>query len=401
MINILLQILILIPTCFSSNPCCANNNSISERRCIDGSPLQGLSCPHKYLIEKDPDIEVDNDDNLNIASSQVPLNRYCVSTKNDTVVFIVCFNEDPNDNTIYVVHAVLELISVFFILITIFVYLQLRGDLLDLQGICIMHSISGLATSFLTLAVNQLLPGGLEKPSCIVLAYIIYFSMLYSFFWLNVLSFHIWRVIVQPRFLKMLAPYWLYIYCSFGCGGPTFLTIVLSIAQSMNESDSHPGFGETKCWFKSTKTQFLYFYTPMAILLFLNIIYYASTIATLWKSLKSVDEKKTKVMKYRLLLCVKLFFIMGISWIFELLSAGFQDNNTLQTIWHVTDVLNTLQGILIFLILVVFRKKVVRGLADRSFCGVRLPGRWRGAADEECGEIEEELNLSETQVHKN
>lgn len=66
-----------------------------------------------------------------------------------------------------------------------------------------------------------------------------------------------------------------------------------------------------------------------------------------------------------------------------------------------TDVLNTLQGILIFLILVVFRKRVVRGLASRSFCGVRLPGRWRSAADDECGEIEEELNLSETRPQKN
>ncbi|KYB26825.1 G-protein coupled receptor Mth-like Protein [Tribolium castaneum] len=401
MIKILLQIALLIPTCFSSNPCCRNNNAISERRCIDGSPLQGLSCPQKYLIEKDSDIEVDSDDHLNIASSRISPNKYCVSSKNDTVVYIVCFNEESTGNTIYIVHAVLELISVFFIVITIFVYLQLRDDLLDLQGKSILHSIAGLALSFLTLAVNQLLPGGLERPYCIVLAYIIYFSMLYSFFWLNVLSFHIWRVIVKPRFLQILTPYWHYIYCGFGCGGPTFLTIILSIAQSMNESDSHPGFGETKCWFKSTKTQFLYFYTPMAVLLCLNLLYYGSTIATLWRSLKTVDEKKDKVLKYRLLLCVKLFFIMGISWIFELLSAAFQESNPLQVIWHVTDVLNTLQGILIFLILVVFRKRVVRGLADRSFCGIRLPGRWRGAADDECGEIEEELNLSETHVQKN
>ena len=67
---------------------------------------------------------------------------------------------------------------------------------------------------------------------------------------------------------------------------------------------------------------------------------------------------------------------------------------------YVTDGLNTLQGILIFLILVVLRKRVIRGLADRSLCGVRLPSRWRAAADDECEEFEEELNLSETQIQK-
>ncbi|KAJ3647428.1 hypothetical protein Zmor_019307 [Zophobas morio] len=92
---------------------------------------------------------------------------------------------------------------------------------------------------------------------------------------------------------------------------------------------------------------------------------------------------------------------MGISWIFELLSAAFQEvDPVLQTIWYVTDGLNTLQGILIFLILVVLRKRVIRGLADRSLCGVRLPSRWRAAADDECEEFEEELNLSETQIQK-
>jgi hypothetical protein len=67
---------------------------------------------------------------------------------------------------------------------------------------------------------------------------------------------------------------------------------------------------------------------------------------------------------------------------------------------YVTDGINTLQGILIFLVLVVFRKRVVRGLADRTICGIRLPSGWRAAADDECEEIEEELNLSETQPQK-
>ena len=72
----------------------------------------------------------------------------------------------------------------------------------------------------------------------------------------------------------------------------------------------------------------------MAVLLCLNVIYYGWTIGVLWRRFSQTDEKKVKVLKYRLLLCVKLFFIMGISWIFELLSAAFQEvDPVLQTIW--------------------------------------------------------------------
>lgn len=48
----------------------------------------------------------------------------------------------------------------------------------------------------------------------------------------------------------------------------------------------------------------------------------------------------------------------------------------------------------------VFRKKVLRGLASRSFCGIRLPQKWNNVADDECEDIEEELGLSETQIPK-
>jgi G protein-coupled receptor Mth (Methuselah protein) len=392
---------LLIGGCFSQKPCCpSGDNVLVNRTCADGSPLVALPCQYRYLTPKDQGISVDSEEHLHISTSRIPPDQYCVSRSNNTDVFVVCFSDEQNneDNTVYFVNAVMELVSVVFLILTTVVYLQVPG-LLDLQGVCILHSISGLAVSFVVLASNQLSPRALEEKICITLAYIIYFAMLYSFFWLNVLAFHIWRTIARPRFLKMHR-YWPYIYYLFGCGGPVLLLIWLVIAHTMRH-DINPGFGETKCWFKSTKTQFVYFYAPMGLLLCLNIIYYACTIAVLWRKLTNVDEKKSKVLKYRLLLCVKLFFIMGISWVFELVSAAFQDvNPTLQIFWYVTDGINTLQGILIFLVLVVFRKRVVRGLADRTICGIRLPSGWRAAADDECEEIEEELNLSETQPQK-
>lgn len=58
----------------------------------------------------------------------------------------------------------------------------------------------------------------------------------------------------------------------------------------------------------------------------------------------------------------------------------------------ITDWLNALVGVIIFVILVVLRKKVIRGLANRTFLGtcIRFPASWKKVQDSECEELEEE-----------
>lgn len=45
--------------------------------------------------------------------------------------------------------------------------------------------------------------------------------------------------------------------------------------------------------------------------------------------------------------------------------------------------MNVLQGFLIFLVLVVFRKKVRRALANSNPCNMTFPRSWRNLEDEE------------------
>lgn len=56
------------------------------------------------------------------------------------------------------------------------------------------------------------------------------------------------------------------------------------------------------------------------------------------------------------------------------------------------DLFNTLQGILIFLVLVVFRKSVRRGLATKNICNIRFPNSWKYLEDEEMDSAEEKAN---------
>lgn len=66
------------------------------------------------------------------------------------------------------------------------------------------------------------------------------------------------------------------------------------------------------------------------------------------------------------------------------------------TFRFITDSLNALVGVIIFVILVVLRKKVIRGLANRKLIGscIKFPGSWKHAQDSECEELEEEYVIS-------
>lgn len=61
-----------------------------------------------------------------------------------------------------------------------------------------------------------------------------------------------------------------------------------------------------------------------------------------------------------------------------------------------TDLLNGLQGFIIFLLLVAMRKRVRKLLAKKRPCGIVFPKSWAAYEDEECEEVlPEELELSQ------
>ncbi|KAJ8928418.1 hypothetical protein NQ314_019007 [Rhamnusium bicolor] len=338
---------------------------LSNKNCSDGRSIKKLACDIKVMMSANSsDMTVDDKENLVFENDEILTpDQYCFTRmqKSDSDVFIVCYEEEHHWENIMMINVILSCISVIFIILTIAVYLSMP-QLLDLQGICLVHSISGLAFSFIILGIIDL-SYFISHDQCQLLAYLMYISFMYAFFWLNILCFHLWRVIVKPNILRFIK-HWLFVYHIFGMGGPLLLLtfVLLANYSGFNYFENiHPGIGEVKCWFKSSTVTFIYFYGPISILLCINIIYFIWTTIVLWKQLKNSSEKKAKVLKFRV----------------------------------VPDALNALQGFLIFLILVVFRKKVVRALANKTiFRAVRLPASWKHAQDDECEELEEEISLS-------
>ncbi|XP_072391045.1 G-protein coupled receptor Mth2-like [Diabrotica undecimpunctata] len=386
--------------------CCNGPNQLGPRQnCSDGIKMKKLNCEDSYILRvSDPTIKFSHDYKGNLILDDkdvIPVGEYCrtMLMSKKTEVYIVCATDvdDDVDTTARTVTTIFELISIFFILLTVVIYLLVL-DSLHIQDACILHSITALAIAYLTLCIINL-SEHLEEAPCHFLAYLLYFSFLYCFFWLNVLCFHIWKEVVKPKWLANVKN-WKLLYHIYGIGAPVLAVcwlLIMHYGHPAGLSTIHPGIGISRCWFKTARESNIYFNGPVAVLLIINIVFFIWTIVELWKSSKNCP--KTKILKFRVKMYVKLFFVMGITWIFEIISTIFE-NDAPKWLWIITDVLNAMQGLVIFLILVVFRKTIKRAFANRRIGNWRLPAQWKNDKDSECEELDEDISLSNCVTNK-
>uniref|UniRef100_A0A1B0EWR8 G-protein coupled receptor Mth-like 1 n=1 Tax=Lutzomyia longipalpis TaxID=7200 RepID=A0A1B0EWR8_LUTLO len=91
-----------------------------------------------------------------------------------------------------------------------------------------------------------------------------------------------------------------------------------------------------------------YFYGPIGVLLFVNIILFASTARQLTCGLWKRDDVKSTTERAALgRVCLKLVVVMGVTWIADVISWAVGGPNYL---WYVTDFINALQGVFIFIV---------------------------------------------------
>jgi G protein-coupled receptor Mth (Methuselah protein) len=122
-------------------------------------------------------------------------------------------------------------------------------------------------------------------------------------------------------------------------------------------------------------SELLYFDGPVVVLLALNVALFSLTARRLWRlkreaaqafkssSIRVVAPAGNRQHKDRFTLYVKLFLLMGVTWIMEVVSwaAGGPD-----TLWYLTDTVNCLRGVLIFWFCV-WSNKAVRKVFLNAF----------------------------------
>ncbi|CAG7716012.1 unnamed protein product [Allacma fusca] len=258
-----------------------------------------------------------------------------------------------------------SVVGAVFLLLTFGVYVLLWKEQ-KIQGWTTMSHSATMFFMYCFLASNQFLEirsrsiASVNRSSlCILSGVLTHFFFLSNFCWLTVICFSLFWTFrgINPSNpnSKNIGQYFL--YAAFGWGVP-FLSITASFVLDQKYSYEPcnqfivPEYGLVTCTV-SPGALGLYMYYPVAVLLTLNLIFFAITSYKLYQYKKSTSMARENLDENKQLfqLIAKLFFVMGFTWIFEFIS-WWHSGLERKWYWAIPDVINSLQAIAIFAIYV-------------------------------------------------
>ncbi|KAK6625626.1 hypothetical protein RUM43_005925 [Polyplax serrata] len=224
--------------------------------------------------------------------------EFCVESVNSTIRVFVCFEagrSTTEKSFKFILYAVGLLISVPFLLATGIIYLSV--DLLrDLRGKSLSCHVICLATGYIFLALVQLASDNLNEEVCIAAGFIIQFSFVAAFFWLNVICFDTWRSIkndfcsvhkpVNTKSEKLTFCYY-FVYAFYGPVILSIVSLIMDFEPAIPESYLKPHFGFQSCWFYSDEAALPYFFAPVGITICINFIFFILSLRIIY-----VEQKK-------------------------------------------------------------------------------------------------------------
>ncbi|XP_059048897.1 G-protein coupled receptor Mth2-like isoform X2 [Achroia grisella] len=341
----------------------------------------GLACPHgrtalnrsslkdyQYLTPSgtlDSAISVGND--------------YCIETfdtrdcQDDvTVTAVVCFIAPPSQFKDFRISFVLISISSVCLALTLLVYCTLP-ELRNQHGRTLTCHLSMMLLAYSCLARVQY--DVVENTLiCTLLGYGIYFGFVAAFAWLNVMCVDIWWTFGRTRSLqkgKSQRNRFIW-YSVYAWSSSILLTLTTFLFDTYPVSpflDSNIGNG--MCWFgavqndKSDWPHYIFFVAPMGIVTCMNFVLWVLTArhcARVKSEMHRLQagsagdraKRRFRIDQAKYILTGKLWVVMGAGWVSELLSTLTHEPRWL---WFVVDLLNELQGVFIFIILI-FKPKL-------------------------------------------
>ncbi|XP_020295645.1 G-protein coupled receptor Mth2-like isoform X7 [Pseudomyrmex gracilis] len=349
--------------------------------------VEGRDCPARILVLNPDDYDEDNvilqaNGSLVTANGKLyPLWNYCLDWQvtYDKVGILVCLMpEIPTKDNEYTAHHVGIIVSIPFLVATFLVY-AIIPELRNLYGKTLMCYVICLIIAYIFLILANYIHMSPIRALCIITAFVIHFSFLASFFWLNVMCFDIWWTFGGFRSLqgsvKQREKKKFIMYSIYAWGSASIFTLVCAIMDfvpSMPKKFIRPEFGAERCWFSTDSAKALYFYGPMSLTVLCNICLFISTALKIVRHkkdtahhLRSSESRRHDDNKQWFNLYLKLFIVMGINWSMEIVSWLFKSAPAY--VWYLTDLTNTLQGLIIFIIFV-WKEKIKRLLLKRFDC---------------------------------
>lgn len=385
-----------LATKLDPQPCCYNEGNVLSPNglCADNTHV-AINCT-KYLLQSTDnsykvlptgELELDG-----IKTSLVPQEDYCIShlteenAKDLIEVALICFSvSNETEFPMFLLKGTLFLISVAFILATLYVY-YLIPDLRETLDKVTCYAIGCLAIFMFVLSLIQIQV--LRNEFCVVSGYFVFFFSLAYFAWLNVVMANIWKISVLHTW-RISERHWYLLNHLYAWGVPTVLLAFLAAAHHI-EGGLEPNIGQSSCWFHEPHEQLVMFYLPVSCMLGINVIFTVWSAYGIHRQGQDISPDRKRILWYKCKLYLKLFLLGGCTWITEVLSFLYGDNNDQAWYWLLMDIINGLHGVLIFFVLIIWRHRIRRELAGHRICCYRAPDRWAQLKDNEQAPLAEE-----------
>ncbi|XP_069695616.1 uncharacterized protein [Periplaneta americana] len=222
-----------------------------------------------------------------------------------------------------------------------------------------LRNLPSMNLASLCLALTMLyicfLANGFLQPPCKVLAVATHYSLLTTFSWMFIISFDIWRTIRRStsKFHISSGSKWQRFFSySVACWLVPVLIVVSAVIldNSGEQTNIRPGYGVSNCWFHNRGALIVFVATPLLVVMCLNVAFFSWTSYLIHSTKSKMDKTSTARIDFRLFL--RLAIIMGLTWITGIIAGLLQ----MSVVWYVFVLLNTLQGVFIFVVFSCTRK---------------------------------------------
>ncbi|XP_055537389.1 G-protein coupled receptor Mth2-like isoform X1 [Wyeomyia smithii] len=328
--------------------------------------VYGKPCPGIFSGDLDEWFLDDTGTIQTVEDISVPQLEYCLAIADSisTAIPYLC----PLIEEAKVSYSIGIVLSIPFLVATLLIYVCIP-ELRNIHGkSLICYTLALTVTYIVLLFINfhsTVIP-------CSVLGYMLYFSVLVSFFWLNVMCIDIFWTFSSGVVMRNERKRFLY-YSLYAFGSPVVI-LVLALIFDFTElvpEEYRPRFGEPSCFIHKNKwIEFVYFYLPLLILVVANLYFFVVTAIRIIRIqrateavLRNDSERHSKFEKdrNRYGLYLRLFIVMGITWTFEIISWAAESENWF---FYVADICNCLLGVIIFF-LFVWKQRVRQLVAKR------------------------------------
>ncbi|XP_073843040.1 G-protein coupled receptor Mth2-like isoform X2 [Musca autumnalis] len=268
-------------------------------------------------------------------------------------------------------------VSVPFIILTILVY-SFIPELRNLHGKCLISYLCPLAIGYSILSTISLSEVVFQNVVCSCMGYVAYYCFMSAFFWLSVISFDLWQNFRLTGSMRFGQRKRFCLYSIYAWGIPACLTLIVIALQNSSIDDLYkPGIGDDYCWLKTNDwSAMMYFFGINLIIVLIDIIFFSMTyykITVMQRDIDKIIRNDTNEGRHQLRthknnfgLFLRLFLIMGVSWLLDIVSyiETIVNPGVINPIYYVSDFMNAILGLSIF-VCFVLKPKVLSLIKKR------------------------------------